>query len=131
MLQKFNITTYAVVLCLFGFMLFTAAPVFADPQGDFEECQSIKPKGVDFDLMRDKKNCFKDIAEELLEINENLRAASNNDASSSDGEGIERVCEILEEMMAVEGSRDYYLRSFMDKMRVDDVEIKKGCEFFW
>ena len=131
MLQKFNITTYAVALCLFAFMLFTAAPVFADPQGDFEECQSIKPKGVDFDLMKDKKNCFRDIAEELLEINENLRAASNNDASSSDGEGIERVCEILEEMMAVEGSRDYYLRSFMDKMRVDDVEIKKGCEFFW
>ena len=29
MLQKFNITTYAVTLCLFGFMLFTAAPVFA------------------------------------------------------------------------------------------------------
>jgi hypothetical protein len=67
MLQKFNITTYAVALCLFAFMLFTAAPVFADPQGDFEECQSIKPKGVDFDLMKDKKNCFKDIAEELMD----------------------------------------------------------------
>ena len=64
MLQKFNITTYLVALCLFAFMLFTAAPVFADPQGDFEECQSIKPKGVDYDLMKDKKDCFKDIAEE-------------------------------------------------------------------
>ena len=127
MLQKFNITTYAVVLCLFGFMLFTAAPVFADPQGEFDDCKAMKWK----EGKRAKKNCFRDIAEELLEINENLRAASNNDASSSDGEGIERVCEILEEMMAVEGSRDYYLRSFMDKMRVDDVEIKKGCEFFW
>ena len=127
MLQKFNITTYAVVLCLFGFMLFTAAPVFADPQGEFDDCKAMKWK----EGKKDKKNCFRDIAEELLEINENLRAASNNDASSSDGEGIERVCEILEEMMAVEGSRDYYLRSFMDKMRVDDVEIKKGCEFFW
>ena len=93
MLQKFNITTYAVVLCLFGFMLFTAAPVFADPQGDFEECQSIKPKGVDFDLMKDKKNCFRDIAEELLEINENLRTGSNNDASGSDDEGRD-VCEM-------------------------------------
>ena len=102
MLQKFNITTYAVALCLFAFMLFTAAPVFADPQGDFEECQSIKPKGVDYDLMKDKKDCFKDIAEELVEINENLRTASSNDASSSDGGGIERLCEVFENMTSEE-----------------------------
>jgi len=45
MLQKFNITTYAVVLCLFGFMLFSAAPVFAGPvswQGNFEDCEDMQ-----------------------------------------------------------------------------------------
>ena len=91
MLQKFNITTYAVVLCLFGFMLFTAAPVFADPQGEFDDCKAMKWK----EGKSDKKNCFRDIAEELLEINENLRTGSNNDASSSDGEGRD-ICEMLD-----------------------------------
>ena len=38
MLQKFNITTYAVVLCLFGFMLFSAAPVFANNMEGFNVC---------------------------------------------------------------------------------------------
>ena len=94
MLQKFNITTYAVALCLFAFMLFTAAPVFADPQGDFEECQSIKPKGVDYDLMKDKKDCFKDIAEELIEINKT--AYQGDDASSSAMGDVERLCEVFE-----------------------------------
>ena len=91
MLQKFNITTYAVVLCLFGFMLFTAAPVFADPQGEFDDCKAMKWK----EGKSDKKNCFRDIAEELLEINENLRTVSNNDASSSDGEGRD-MCVVLD-----------------------------------
>ena len=72
MLQKFNITTYAVVLCLFGFMLFTAAPVFADPQGEFDDCKALNWK----DGKQDKKNCFRDLAEELLEINENLRTGT-------------------------------------------------------
>jgi len=97
MLQKFNITTYAVALCLFAFMLFTAAPVFADPQGDFEECQSIKPKGVDYDLMKDKKNCFKDIAEELIEINKT--AYQVDDASSNSKH--DELCEMLEELRDV------------------------------
>ena len=93
MLQKFNITTYAVALCLFAFMLFTAAPVFADPQGDFEECQSIKAK-YDPSLMKDKKDCFKDIAEELIEINKT--AYQGDDASSSAMGDVERLCEVFE-----------------------------------
>ena len=108
MLQKFNITTYAVVLCLFGFMLFTAAPVFADPQGEFDDCKAMKWK----EGKQAKKNCFRDIAEELLEINENLRTGSNNDASSSDGEGRD-ICEMLdalrEEIVDVFSEEDWRL----------------------
>ena len=65
MLQKFNITTYAVVLCLFGFMLFTAAPVFADPQDEFEACKAMKWS----EGKKDKKNCFQNLAEMLIECN--------------------------------------------------------------
>ena len=62
MLQKFNITTYAVALCLFGFMLFTAAPVFADPQDEFDNCKAMKWS----EGKKDKKNCFQNLAEILL-----------------------------------------------------------------
>ena len=93
MLQKFNITTYAVVLCLFGFMLFTAAPVFADPQGEFDDCKEME-KGKGKNRLK-KLLCFRDLAEELLEINENLRTVSSNDASSSDSQN-SGMCVVLD-----------------------------------
>ena len=62
MLQKFNITAYAVVLCLFGFMLFKAAPVFANfdyGYGDMDvACKAIKD-GSSTDDQIDE--CFTDI----------------------------------------------------------------------
>ena len=60
MLQKFNITAYAVVLCLFGFMLFSAAPVFANyDYGEMNEaCKAIKD-GSSTDDQIDE--CFTDI----------------------------------------------------------------------
>ena len=91
MIQKFKMTTFAAVLCLFGFMLFSAAPVYADRQENFQECKDMKwTEGK-----KAKKNCFRDLAEELLEINENLRTGDNDDASSSDGEGRD-MCEMLD-----------------------------------
>ena len=70
MLHKFNITTYAGVLCLFGFMLFSAAPVFAGAlDNGYIKCQSIKPNGVDFDKMKTKKNCFANLAKRAI-VNE-------------------------------------------------------------
>ena len=80
MLQKFNITTYAVALCLFAFMLFTAAPVFADPQGDFEDCKAMKWS----EGKKDKKNCYKDLAEELIERNANMRTKISQSSNIQD-----------------------------------------------
>ena len=62
MLQKFNITAYAVVLCLFGFMLFSAAPVFANNDSVYDDlhdaCWTIKD-GSSTDDQIDE--CFTDI----------------------------------------------------------------------
>ena len=74
MLQKFNIATYAVALCLFAFMLFTAAPVFADPQDEFDDCKAMKWS----EGKKDKKNCYKDLAEELIEEIEMHRRVFND-----------------------------------------------------
>ena len=91
MLQKFNITTYAVVLCLFGFMLFTAAPVFADPQDEFDDCKAMKWS----EGKKDKKNCYKDLAEELIERNANMRTKISQSSNIQDLS--DEVCNDLKE----------------------------------
>ena len=123
MLQKFNITAYAVVLCLFGFMLFSAAPVFANYDygyGDMDvACKAIKDGSstddqIDecftdiwdraslstFDSLADEHNSeiqqLKDEhAEELLEINEKHE---NYIAEIKDGASNNRTFESLEEL---------------------------------
>ena len=66
MLKKFKITTCAFILCLFGLTLMTVSPIFADDSIDFVECQQIKPNRTSYALMKEKKNCFRDIARESL-----------------------------------------------------------------
>ena len=39
----------------------TVSPVFAEDSPEFVACQQIKPAG-DFNLMKQKKNCFRDVA---------------------------------------------------------------------
>lgn len=55
MLKKLKMTTFAVVLCLFGFVLVPAAPVLAAELAEetqFERCKIKK-------TMKAKKNCCK------------------------------------------------------------------------
>jgi myosin heavy subunit len=64
MLPKLKITSCAFILFLFGFTLFTVAPVFAADSAAFKQCQQIKPQGK-FGPMKQKKNCFRDVARAL------------------------------------------------------------------
>ena len=124
MLQKFNITTYAVVLCLFGFMLFTAAPVFADPQGEFDDCKEMeKGKGKN---RLSKLRCFKDLAEELLEINENLRTGDNEDASRS-GRGRAHMCDMLEAVRTRNTPTDDPQIDWILTTGLNDIRHELGC----
>ena len=74
MSQKLKITTYVFILCLFGLTLITVSPVFAEDSEAFVECQKIKPNGQSYDLMKEKKNCFRDLARAL---NDNLLTHSS------------------------------------------------------
>ena len=70
MIQKRNISTFAIGVCLLAVMLLSAAPVFATAQQQqYVKCQSIKPNGVDFDKMKTKKNCFANLAKRAI-VNE-------------------------------------------------------------
>ena len=64
MSQKYSIMPHAIILFLFGLTLITVSPVFAEDSPEFVACQQIKPAG-DFNLMKEKKNCFRDLAREL------------------------------------------------------------------
>ena len=93
MLQKFNITTYAVALCLFAFMLFTAAPVFADPQDEFDDCKAMKWS----EGKKDKKNCYRHLAEELIERNTNMTLELASLLNIQDS--FDEACEMVREEM--------------------------------
>jgi len=64
MLQKYSTIAHAIILFLFGLTLMTVSPVFAEDSPEFVACQQIKPAG-DFNLMKQKKNCFRDLAREF------------------------------------------------------------------
>ena len=61
MLKTYRIIPLVFILFLFGFTLFTVSPVIAEDSPEFVACQQIKPSG-DFRLMKQKKNCFRDVA---------------------------------------------------------------------
>ena len=61
MLKTYRIIPLVFILFLFGFTLITVAPVIAEDSSEFIACQEIKPSG-DFQLMKQKKNCFRDVA---------------------------------------------------------------------
>ena len=62
MFQRFKITSCAFILCLFALTLMTVTPVFAADSAAFKQCQQIKPNGNSVPLMKQKKNCFKNLA---------------------------------------------------------------------
>ena len=61
MLKTYRIIPLVFILFLFGFTLITVSPVIAEDSPEFVACQQIKPQG-NFKLMRQKKNCFRDVA---------------------------------------------------------------------
>ena len=61
MLKTYRIIPLVFILFLFGFTFITVAPVLSEDSPEFVACQQIKPSG-DFRLMKQKKNCFRDVA---------------------------------------------------------------------
>ena len=81
MLHKFKITSCVLILCLFGLALITVSPGFAEDSTEFIACQQMKWK----DGAKAKKNCFRDLARELLIAAKQIQ--DNNDAAAKGGEG--------------------------------------------
>ena len=66
MLQKFKITSYAIILCLFGLTLMTVSPVFAQQGsgGGFFLCGTTDLPGWSAELSKDQyEECIKAVKE--------------------------------------------------------------------
>ena len=91
MFHKFKITTCAFILCLFGLTLMTVSPVFAADEDSpaFKQCQQIKPHGK-FGPMKQKKNCFRDLARILSNAANQVTARHDNTPQRSKPIGVQR-----------------------------------------
>ena len=70
MLKKLKMTTFAVVLCLFGFVLVPAAPAWAGVSNnviEFQKCVKIK-KGKPVK----KVKCFKAVTKNMIQVQQAL-----------------------------------------------------------
>jgi hypothetical protein len=65
MLKTYRIIPLVFILFLFGFTLFTVAPVFAADSAAFVECTQLKHPQRNFKQLLDKKDCFRDLARAL------------------------------------------------------------------
>jgi len=63
MLKTYRIIPLVFILFLFGFTLITVAPVLAEDSPEFVACQQIKPR--DIQTLKNKKDCFRDLARAL------------------------------------------------------------------
>jgi hypothetical protein len=64
-----NNKSKAFILYLFGFFLFSASPVFADDFEDgFKACKEMQWE----EDKRRKSHCFRDLAADLIDLNEHL-----------------------------------------------------------
>ena len=61
MLKTYRIIPSTFILFLFGLTLITVSSVSAQDSPEFMACKQIKPRG-NFKLMKQKKNCFRDVA---------------------------------------------------------------------
>ena len=61
MLKTYRIIPSTFILFLFGLTLISVSPVSAQDSPEFMACKQIKPRG-NFKLMKQKKNCFRDVA---------------------------------------------------------------------
>jgi hypothetical protein len=90
MLHKFKTTTCASILYLFGLTLMGVAPVFAEDCAAFKQCQQIKPRGKT-NVMRQKSNCFRNLARDLAEGINAHKATHHEDAQDAISPGAQLV----------------------------------------
>ena len=129
MLKTYRIIPLGFILFFFGFTLITVAPVLAEDSPEFVACQQIKPAG-DFNLMKQKKNCFRDVARSFQgQSGDSVQAVVPVESSGGEVAQLNARIAELEGKLANKPS-DYYLRQtelYIDekKKKIAELEAKK------
>ena len=74
-------TTFAAVLCLFGFVLVPAAPAWAGLNSNninYERCTQIKAKKGDIKKAKEGRDCYKTVAAQAIKEQKQICKRINN-----------------------------------------------------
>jgi len=111
MIQKFKMTTFAAVLGLFGFMLFSAAPVSADERDLIVLEQSVEQFHLKVHDMarkaeircnerRDKNDCFKAISDITINALARVERCCGGAEGQGGGGALSKIDEITRQISA-------------------------------
>ena len=115
MLQNFKVTSYAIILVLFGLTLMTVSPVIAVDGDGFTVCDNM-PEAAS------KLSCFRDLARSLRAAVEDMTtAASSQEAAVDDAEGTKEALKLqIEEISGWLKDKDARIAEF--------TESVNGCD---
>ena len=128
MLQKLKMTTYAFILCLFGLTFMTVSPVLAGEKSWKEDCQAI-PKSA----MKEKKNCFRDIATDMRDRAYRLESAICYTTTVLRSHlfpfpALASAYERLAEGLNIESQYPHYqmILDWCKKIRIENINSRRG-----
>jgi len=104
MLQKFKITSCALILFLFGLTLTAVSPVFSADSAAFKQCQQIK-SDEKFIYTNDKLKlkCFRDLARSLQVRAETVPISNAGDVKLSVGSETTGITGVLHQSLSSDG----------------------------
>ena len=123
MLQNFKVTSYAIILVLFGLTLMTVSPVIAADGDGFTVCDNM-PEAAS------KLSCFRDLARSLRAAVENMTtAASSQEAAVDDAEGTKEALKLqIEEISGWLKDKDAKIAELQEQLSTASSESQAKDE---
>ena len=123
MLQNFKVTSYAIILVLFGLILMTVSPVVAADGDGFTVCDNM-PEAAS------KLSCFRDLARSLRAAVEDMTtAASSQEAAVDDAEGTKEALKLqIEEINGWLTDKDARIADLQEQLSTASSELQDKDE---
>jgi chromosome segregation ATPase len=125
MLKTYRIIPVVFILFLFGFTLITVSPVIAEDSAAFVECQQIKPRGK-FRPMKQKKNCFRNLARALQDQSgDSVQAVVPVETSGSEVAELNVTIAALQSQVATLSGQHVELQSQVATLTTTNAQLQE------
>ena len=125
MLKTYRIIPFIFILFLFGFTLITVSPVIAEDSAAFVECQQIKPRGK-FRPMKQKKNCFRNLARALQDQSgDSVQAVVPVETSGSEVAELNVTIAALQSQVATLSGQHVELQSQVATLTTTNAQLQE------